>query len=116
MEIDLARYASEIVDFLSGETLRNIDYGILDLSHVRDIELKDVFYYLEELLSVELELNYRRNSTGIFRVHLFGELWCYCEGEYVVTAYSAEELEQSVISDNRIWYVFDERLAERIWR
>ena len=42
--------AKRIVDFLSGETLREIDYGILDLSHVKDIELKDVFCYLEELL------------------------------------------------------------------
>lgn len=29
MEIDLLKYASEIVDFLNGDTLREIDYGIL---------------------------------------------------------------------------------------
>lgn len=113
MEIDLLKYASEIVDFLNGDTLREIDYGILDLSRVGDIELRDVLFYLEELLAVELELNYRQNGTGMFRVYNFGSIWCYCEGEYVVSAYSACELKECVISDNRIWYVFDENLAAR---
>ena len=114
MEIDLARYSGEIADFLSCDTLMEIDCGILDLSHVGDIELKNVFCYLEELLAVELELNYRCNGTGIFRVHLLGKYWCYCEEDCVIVEYSANELKKSVISKNRIWYVFDEYLAEKI--
>ncbi|MDO5859137.1 hypothetical protein [Methanobrevibacter sp.] len=114
MEIDGIRYSSEIVDFLNGETLRDIDYGILDLSHVEDRQLKDIFLYLEESLTAELIFNYSQNKTGMFRVHLFGKLWCYCEREYVIVAYSVCELKESVISDNRIWYVFDEDLAKKM--
>ena len=40
MEIDLVRYSSEIFDFLSARTLREIDYGVLDLSKVRITSLK----------------------------------------------------------------------------
>ena len=40
MDIDLVRYSSEIFDFLSVRTLREIDYGVLDLSKVEDLSLK----------------------------------------------------------------------------
>lgn len=49
MENSLARYKSEIVDFVNVDTLREIDYGILDLSRIMDYELKNVLYYCVEL-------------------------------------------------------------------
>lgn len=114
MEIDLEIYASEIMDFICTKTLYEIDCGILDLGHVEDVELKSTFRYLEELLTTELLLNYRINSTGIFRVYRFGDVWCYCERHCVIAAGSCRELEKRVVSQNRIWYVFDEYLADRV--
>ncbi len=114
MGIYSARYTSEKLDFLCAETLFEIDYGILDLSHVKNVELRNLFCYLEEVLTVELMLNYRQNRTGMFRVHLFGDVWCYCERDCIITAGSCRELEERVISENRIWYVFDEFLAGRL--
>lgn len=113
MEIGLTKYANEILDFLCEDTLYAIDCGILDLGHIKNVELKEVFYYLEELLTVELLLNYRQNSTGIFRVYRFGDIWCYCERHCVITGNSFGQLREKVISQNRIWYVFDETLAKR---
>lgn len=109
MEINIYRYTDEVLEFMNSDTLYEIDCGILDLSHVRDMELKNIYCYLEELLSVELELNYRQNATGIFRVYLFGDIWCYFEGECVISAYSESELKRKVTSQRRIWYVFDGR-------
>ena len=113
MGICLAEYASEVFDFLCADTLHEIDCGTLDLGCIQNVELRELFCYLEELLCVELLLNYRHSSTGIFRVHLFGDVWCYCEGQCVITANSVGELEESVISQNGIWYVFDKALARR---
>lgn len=114
MEISLAKYTDEVSDFLCADTLNEIDCGTLDLGHIGNIELREVFYYLEEILTVELLLNYRLNGTGIFRVYLFGDIWCYCEGQCIITAESCRELRKSVISQNGIWYVFDKTRAKRI--
>ena len=114
MGIDLAEYSGEILDFVCTETLMEIDCGILDLAHIEDAQLKCILYYLEELLTVELLMNYRQNRTGIFRVYRFGDVWCYCERECVITARSCRELKESVVSKKRIWYVFDERLAVKL--
>ncbi|WP_407422345.1 hypothetical protein [Methanobrevibacter sp.] len=59
-------------------------------------------------------MNYMLNGTGIFRVYRFGDVWCYCEGDCVIAEESPQELERSVVSQNRIWYVFDECLAGRL--
>lgn len=116
MGINRDIYISEKLDFLCAKTLYEIDYGILDLSHVKNVELRNLFCYLEEVLTVELLLNYRQNRTGMFRVHLFGDVWCYCECDCIITAESCLELEERVTSQNRIWYVFDEGLAGRLRR
>ena len=113
MQIDLAEYASETLDFLCTDTLYEIDCGILDLSDVEDVELRQVYRFLEELLTVELLLNYRKSATGIFRVYRFGQIWCYCDGRHVITALTCSELEENVLCEGGIWYVFDYDLAER---
>ncbi len=113
MNIDLVRFSSEIVDFLNCETLKKIDYGILDLNGISDVELKGVFCFLEELLTAELQMNYFDNDTGIFRVHLTDGFWCYKEGKHVIRADTLNGLKSQVICENRIWYVFDEDLAKR---
>lgn len=116
MRINLPKFKREIDDFCSSDTLREIDYGVLDLSHVKNIELRQALYFLEELLTVELQLNYLENSTGIFRVSLEGELWCYKKGKEVIHASSLVELKEMVESINGIWYVFDELSAQRLNR
>ena len=113
MDIDLVRYSSEIFDFLSVRTLREIDYGVLDLSKVEDFELKEVLCFLEDLLTMELKVNYRENETGIFRVHVSRGKYCYCEFDHVIEADSIGELRELVLSENRIWYVFDEISARK---
>lgn len=115
MEIDFEISTSEIMDFLCTNTLYEIDCGILDLGHV-DAELKSTLRYLEALLTSELLLNYRINCTGIFRVYRFGDIWCYCERHCVIAADSCRELEDKVVSQNRIWYVFDEYQASKVRR
>ena len=77
MRVCLTKFTDEIADFLTNETLKAIDYGILDLHHIKNRELRNVFYFLEELLTVELELNYLENETGIFRVCRRGNFWYY---------------------------------------
>ena len=113
MELDLLKYSSEIVDFLSVKTLEEIDYGVLDLSKIRDYRLKEVLYFLEELLTMELELNYLKNRTGLFRVEVSQGKYCYKEFGHVIEADSMEELKETVLNENRIWYVFDDILAEK---
>lgn len=113
MRINLSKFKSEIDDFCSSDTLREIDYGVLDLSHVKSIELRRALYFQEELLTVELELNYLENTTGIFRVSIEGEFWCYRNGKEVMKASSLVELEEIVGSENKIWYIFDEISAQR---
>ena len=107
-------YLVEIVEFLSAETLEEIDYGILDLSKIKDYGLREVLLHFEELLTLELKLNYLENDTGIFRVHAIDGRYCYREFEYVLEADSIVELKELVLSENRIWYVFDECLAEKL--
>ena len=111
MEIDLARYASEIVDFVNEDTLKAIDYGILDLSHIENIELRAILCHIEGLLTCELMENYEHNRTGIFRVSFCGGIWCYRQADIEIKSDSLGQLKETVISQNRIWYVFDEYLA-----
>lgn len=114
MEIDWDRYRVEIVEFLNVETLRQIDCGILDLSGINDYELKGVLLFFEELLFTELKVNYLKNDTGIFRVSIIRGKYCYNEFGHIIEADSIDELKRLVISQNRIWYVFDDILAEEI--
>ncbi|WP_405305936.1 hypothetical protein [Methanobrevibacter sp.] len=85
----------------------------MDLSKVEDYELKEVLYFLEELLTMELKANYRENETGIFRVQVLRGRYCYCEFGQVIEADSIGELRELVLSENRIWYVFDEISAHK---
>ena len=114
MEFDLVRYKVEIEEFLNVETLRQIDYGTLDLSGIKDPELKGVLLFFEELLTAELEVNYLKNRTGIFRVHIIKDKCYYKEFDYVIEADCLWELRELVLLEDRIWYVFDEILAEDI--
>ena len=50
MRFDWFRYSQEVVEFLNVDTLREIDYGVLDLSKIANHELKEVFQFFEELL------------------------------------------------------------------
>lgn len=112
MESSLIRYTEEVVEFLNADTLKAIDYGVLDIGHVRNHELKRVLTFLEDMLTLELELNYLENRTGCFRVSVNGECWCYKERNNVIEAESLVELKKQVISQNRIWYVFDDALLK----
>ena len=114
MEFYLNKFRVEIVEFFNAETLREIDYGILDLSKVQDHELREVLIFFEEFLTMELKLNYLENETGLFRVQIIDDKYCYDEFGYVIEADSICELKELVLSENRIWYVFDEILAEKI--
>ena len=114
MRINLSKFKNELLDFCCSDTLREIDYGVLDLSRIDDVELRQALYFQEELLTVELEINYLENSTGIFRVSIEREFWCYKQGKEVICASSLVELRQIVESENRIWYVFDELSAQRV--
>ena len=114
MEFNWLRYSSEIEDFLSVQTLKQIDYGVLDLSNVRDYGLREVLGFLEELLTLELKVNYYENETGLFRVQVLEGRCCYTEFGHVLEADSISELRERVLSENRIWYVFDEVLAQEI--
>ena len=114
MEVKILEYGSEIVEFFNAETLRAIDYGVLDLSAIRNYELKEVLYFCEELLASELELNYMKNSTGIFRVSKDKDIWHYTCAGRVIEAASLHELKQLVLKHNHIWYVFDDDLARNI--
>lgn len=114
MEFYLNKFRVEIVEFFNAETLREIDYGILDLSRIQDHELKEVLIFFEEFLTMELKLNYLENETGLFSVQIIDDKYCYDEFGYVIEADSICELKELVLSENRIWYVFDEILAEKI--
>ncbi len=116
MRFDWFRYSQEVVEFLNVDTLREIDYGVLDLSKIANHELKEVFQFFEELLKLELKVNYLENGTGLFRVHVVENRYCYEEFGYVIEADSIVELEELVLSENRIWYVFDDILADELMR
>jgi hypothetical protein len=108
MSLDFVKYTNEIIEFKNAETLEAIDWGVLDLGHIRDLELKDVLLKIEEELTLELRRNYEVNSTGIFRVSHGNGIWSYREFKCVIRADSLPQLKDKVISQNRIWYVFDE--------
>ena len=114
MKLDLFKYSEEVIEFLNVETLRKIDYGILDLSKIKNSELKEIFLYYEELLTLELKFNYMDNDTGIFRVRIIGDVYCYEESAYVIKADSLVELKKLVLEENRIWYVFDDISASKL--
>lgn len=115
MRQDLVKYTTEILEFLTTETLEAIDWGVLDLGQVKDLELKSVLRIFERSLTLELQDNYKNNSTGIFRVRYDDDFWCYEEYGYTIKAESLDELRKIVVGQNRIWYVFDE-FSLNIWR
>ena len=78
------------------------------------MELREVLHFFEELLTMELKVNYMENDTGIFRVHAVDGGYCYREFGRVLEADSIEDLKQRVLGENRIWYVFDEILASEM--
>lgn len=114
MRFDWFRYSQEVVEFLNVDTLRQIDYGVLDLSKITNHELKEVFQFFEELLRLELKVNYLENDTGLFRVQVVENRYCYEEFGYVIEADSIVELQELVLLENRIWYVFDDILADEL--
>lgn len=114
MDFNLTHFALEIVEFLSADTLRDIDYGVLDLSYICDGELKEVLCFFSHMLTYELKVNYSENSTGIFRVEFSHDRFYYNEYGHVIEADSLSELEELVLAENRIWYVFDSVLAENL--
>ncbi len=114
MRFDWFRYSQEVVEFLNVDTLRQIDYGVLDLSKITNHELKEVFQFFEELLRLELKVNYLENDTGLFRAQVVENRYCYEEFGYVIEADSIVELQELVLLENRIWYVFDDILADEL--
>ena len=64
----------------------------------------------------KLKVNYLENGTGLFRVRVVENRYCYEEFGYVIEADSIVELEELVLSENRIWYVFDDILADELMR
>lgn len=111
--LDFDKFRYEIIEFMSKETLEAIDWGVLDLGHIENYELKEILLVLEATLTLELEKNYRNNRTGIFRVSLQDRFWCYEERGIEIRAKSIGDLKRLVESQNRIWYVFDEELGGR---
>lgn len=109
------KYKTDILEFLTTETLRAIDWGVLDLGHIKDLELKSVLMVFEKSLTLELKDNYKNNNTGIFRVRYNDGFWCYEEFGYKIKSESLNELEEIVVDQNRIWYVFDE-FPSSVWR
>lgn len=108
MRQDLIRYSQEIFEFLTSDTLRAIDWGVLDLGYIEDLELKAILMVFERSLTLELMDNYKNNSTGIFRVRYSRGIWCYEEFGCCIKAENLVELKRMVKGQNRIWYVFDE--------
>ncbi|MBQ6099384.1 MAG: hypothetical protein IJL02_05920 [Methanobrevibacter sp.] len=106
--LDFDKFRDEIIEFCTKDTLKAIDWGLLDLGGVENCELKEVLLAVENALALELENNYRQNDTGIFRVFKTSEFWYYDEEGYIIRAESLGELKRLVESQNRIWYVFDE--------
>ena len=111
--LDFEKFRYEIIEFMCEDTLNAIDWGVLDLGHIKNYELKEILLTLETALALELESNYINNNTGIFRVSLEGYYWCYEEKGIKIKAKNISELKSLVKSQNRIWYVFDEELGGR---
>jgi hypothetical protein len=114
MEFDWFGYSLEIEEFLNADTLRKIYYGILDLSGIENHALREVLLFFEELLTMELKVNYLENDTGLFRVEVVEKRYCYREFGHVLEADSICDLKELVLGENRIWYVFDDILARRL--
>jgi hypothetical protein len=76
--------------------------------------LREVLLFFEELLTMELKVNYLENDTGLFRVEVVEERYCYREFGHVLEADSICDLKELVLGENRIWYVFDDILARRL--
>ena len=113
MELNWFKYSKEVVEFLNVNTLKKIDYGILDLSQIKNHELREVLVFFEELLTIELKVNYLENCTGLFRVQAIEGKYYYHEFGYVIEADTIFELKELVLAENRIWYVFDNISAGR---
>lgn len=111
--LDFEKFRYDIIEFLCEDTLKAIDWGVLDLGHIKNYELKEILLTLETALTLELENNYKNNSTGIFRVSLQGQHWCYEENGIQIKADNLRDLKRIVKSQNRIWYVFDQELGGR---
>lgn len=109
-------FTQDILDFICVETVEAIDFGILDLAHIKNYELKKSLMFVSELLELELKENYLTNTTGIFRVSYSGGIWKYQEMGCIIKAKSVIELKREVTLQNRIWYIFDEYLYENIRR
>ncbi|WP_405322045.1 hypothetical protein [Methanobrevibacter thaueri] len=65
---------------------------------------------------MELKVNYQENDTGLFRVQFLGGRFTYKEFGHVLEADSICELRELVLSENRIWYIFDDILASEFLR
>lgn len=114
MDFNLTHLAGDIVEFICVDTIRDIDLGVLDLSHVREGELREVLLFFGEVLTNELKVNYMENNTGIFRVELRQNRFYYNEFGHVLEADCLDELKQQVLQEGRIWYVFDEDLLRDV--
>jgi hypothetical protein len=97
MEFDWFGYSLEIEEFLNADTLRKIDYGILDLSGIENRALREVLLFFEELLSMELKVNYVENDTGLFRVEVVEKRYCYREFGHALEADSICDLKELVL-------------------
>ena len=111
--MSFTKFEEEILEFLTKDTLEAIDWGVLDLGHIKDMELKSVLMHIERSLILELMDNYTNNDTGIFRVSYSNGVWCYDEHGFRVKAMSLDELKRIIEGQNRIWYVFDEYSLRR---
>lgn len=114
MEFNGFKFSEEIDEFLCVKTLEEIDYGVLDLFKIKDCELMEVLQFFEELLTLELKVNYLENDTGFFRVERIGGKYYYMEFGHVFEADSICQLKELVLAENRIWYVFDYILASNL--
>lgn len=111
--MSFTKFEEDILEFLTKDTLEAIDWGVLDLGHIKDMELKSVLMRIERSLTLELMDNYKNNDTGIFRVSYCNGVWCYDEHGFRVKAKSLDELKLIIEGQNRIWYVFDEYSLRR---
>ena len=111
--LDFDKFRYDIIEFMCEDTLEAIDWGVLDLRHNKNRELKEILFTLETALTLELENNYKNNTTGIFRVSREDQYWCYEENDIRIKAENLRDLKRMVKSQNRIWYVFDRELGGR---
>lgn len=105
----------KITEFFTTETVRAIDWGVLDSNRIKSCDIES-FYFFESMLTLELEKNYRYNDSGIFRVEKQENSVVYTDEvtSQVIVAENIADLEIKVKKSNNIWYVFDEILASRL--